>query len=135
MPKYINEILNWFNIETPRKGSCRMEAIEARLGVFTNTWWAKRMSDLSIMYSMLCAQSRYVLCYKELWAYTRVTIWWSLDKVSIFFSTLEELKTCVVCGIDKRFIVKYYNDTSLVIDTNKFISIRLYVYNKGGAMG
>ena len=33
MPKYIDEILNWFNIETPRRGSCRMEEVEARLGV------------------------------------------------------------------------------------------------------
>ena len=33
MPKYIDEILNWFNIETPRKGPCRMEEVEARLGV------------------------------------------------------------------------------------------------------
>ena len=33
MPKYIDEILNWFNIETPRRGSYRMEDVEARLGV------------------------------------------------------------------------------------------------------
>ena len=33
MPKYIDEILNWFNIETPRRDSCRMEEVEARLGV------------------------------------------------------------------------------------------------------
>lgn len=32
-PKYIDEILNWFSMETSRKGSCRMEEVEARLSV------------------------------------------------------------------------------------------------------
>ena len=32
-PKYIDEILNWFSMETPRKGSCRMEEVDARLSV------------------------------------------------------------------------------------------------------
>jgi hypothetical protein len=35
MPKYIDEILNLFNMETPRKGSSRMEEVEARLKCFT----------------------------------------------------------------------------------------------------
>ena len=33
VPKYIDEILNWFSMETPRKGSCRMEEVGARLSV------------------------------------------------------------------------------------------------------
>ena len=33
MPKYIDEILNWFNMETPRKISCRMEKVDATLSV------------------------------------------------------------------------------------------------------
>ena len=33
MLKYIDKILNWFSMETPRKGSCRMEEVEARLSV------------------------------------------------------------------------------------------------------
>ena len=32
-PKYIDEILNWFSMKTPRKGSCRMEEVDARLSV------------------------------------------------------------------------------------------------------
>ena len=32
-PKCIDEILNWFSMEMPRKGSCRMEEVDARLGV------------------------------------------------------------------------------------------------------
>ena len=32
-PKCIDEILNWFNMEMPRKGSCRMEEVDAKLSV------------------------------------------------------------------------------------------------------
>ena len=33
MPKCIGEILNWFSMEMPKKGYCRMEEVEARLSV------------------------------------------------------------------------------------------------------
>ena len=32
-PKCIDEILNWFSMEMPRKGSCRMKEVDARLSV------------------------------------------------------------------------------------------------------
>ena len=32
-PKCIDEILNWFSMKTPRRGSCHMEEVDARLSV------------------------------------------------------------------------------------------------------
>ena len=32
-PKCIDEILNWFSMEMPRKGSCHMEEVDARPSV------------------------------------------------------------------------------------------------------
>ena len=31
--KCIYEILNWFSMKTPRKGSCRIEEVDAKLSV------------------------------------------------------------------------------------------------------
>ena len=130
MPKYIDVILNWFNMETPRRVLVAWKRLKQD-SVFHNTWWAKRMSDFSIMYAMLCTQTRYVLCSK---CYEHIPEWsyddhWTIVRISL--STLEELRICVVCGGDKRFIVMCYIDTSFVTDTNNFISISLC----GGAMG
>ena len=55
MPKYIDEILNWFNMETPRKSSYRMEKVDATLSVFMTL-------DERNKQAMLCTQTRYVLC-------------------------------------------------------------------------
>ena len=37
-PKYIDEILNWFNMETPRKGSWRMVYVYTRLKSLQENW-------------------------------------------------------------------------------------------------
>lgn len=129
-PKCIDEILSWFSMETPRKGSCRMEEVDARLSVLQtldelNAW----AFFFVIMYAMLCTQTRYVVCSE---CYGHIPEWSHVDLWTILWislSTLEELRICFVCRGDKRSIVRCYIGASFVTDTNNLSQLG-YVFNK-----
>ena len=48
-PKYVDEILNWFNMEVPRKGSWRMVYVSARFKCYLTLDEKNCMRDYSIM--------------------------------------------------------------------------------------
>ena len=128
MPKCIDVILNWFNMETPRRVLVAWNRLKQD-SVFHNAWWAKRMSDFSIMYAMLCTQTRYVLCSKKLRAYTRMIIWWSLDNSKNILKYFRRTNDVFCMWLWQTIHCKVLHHTCYVTNTN-ILSQLGYVFNK-----